>query len=207
MAHYELIIQFDTSDAREINQHQHKVAIVKEVEGSQKGTDVIWVAFSPFELNEVKWDVDYGIYVSENEVQNGVSIYKCSTVNPAKPELLYPCEWGTFGAPISKLEGENTYGIRNQYAKNLTFGLAQSVTANGDKYTANPLNAVSVLSKEKVIFTPYEKLKVFLHAEFDNGVVISDITSDALSVDLTKNSIQTIKYNKQMGTFTPSKPD
>ncbi len=206
MAHYELTIQFDDSDVREINQNQHKVAIVKEVEGSQKGKDVIWVAFSPFEFNEVKWDVDYGIYVSENEVQNGASIYKCSTVNPAKAELLYPCEWGTFGTPNSKLEEENTYGIKNQYSKKLTFGLAQSVTANGNKYTANPLNAVSVLSQETVIFTPYQKLKVFLHAEFDNGVVISDITSDALSVDLTKNSIQRIKYNKQMGTFTPFKP-
>ncbi|MDJ0904002.1 MAG: hypothetical protein QNJ55_34965 [Xenococcus sp. MO_188.B8] len=202
MANYELIIQIEPQDVAEINKNGQRIAIVKEVSGGSNSKKVVWVSFEPFEYNEVKWEVDYGIYVSETEVQNGAKISKCSMVNPARTKLLYPCQYGTFGNPETS-EGlkENTYSIMNKYERTLTFGVAQSVTANGNKYTANPLNAIGVLSQEKAVFTPIEKIKVFLHGDFNNGVIITEVTSQAHSVDLTKERIQTIKYDRLIGTF------
>jgi hypothetical protein len=79
--------------------------------------------------------------------------------------------------------------------------MAQSVTANGSKFNASPLNAAPVLSHEKAKFTPIEKVQVFLHAQFNNGVIITDITSNVLDVDLTSNPTVIIHYDKAQGKF------
>lgn len=199
MSSYELIVQIDSADVKEINAAKQVVTIVKEVGGSS-GEPVAWVAFSPFENNDVSWEEQYGVYASTSQVENGATITKTSAVNPATSEVSYPFQNGTFGSPIPGGPA-NSYGIANQYSQQFTFGMAQSVTANGSKFDASPLNAVPVLSNEDATFTPIEKIKVFLHAHFNNGVIITNITSKALEVDLTNSPKVTIKYDKASGKF------
>jgi hypothetical protein len=199
MSTYKLTINLETQDVKDINVAQQRITMVKKVGGSS-GSKVAWVSFNPFEHNEVTWDAKYGIYASSTTVQNGSEIYKTSAVNPAICELSYPFENGTFSAPVSG-DTPNAYGIKNQYSQQFTFGLAQSVTANGCKFDASPLNAVPVLSMQTSTFTPIEKIEVFLHSNFNNGVVISDITSKALELDFTNDQNITIRYDKTVGQF------
>ncbi len=199
MAAYNLTIQLSNEDVHTINAAQQKIVIVKQVGGSS-GSPVAWVTFSPFENNLVSWEEKYGVYASTTQVQAGATIQKTSAVNPAKPELFYPFETGSFGFPTGNA-GRNNYGVENEYSQQFTFGMAQSVTANGSKYDAAPLNAVPVLSNEQATFTPIEIVSVFLHAQFNNGVIISNITSKALDVDLTSEPSVTIHYSSSQGEF------
>jgi hypothetical protein len=200
MANYQLNIQIATQDVQTINAAGQKVAIVKSV-GNSSGTPVIWVGFAPFENNQVSWQNQYGVYASSTQVQNGATIFKTSAVNPASANVYYPFVNGTFNPPTTPGGGNNTYGITNSYSQPFTFGMAQSVTANGNAFEASPLNAVPVLSNQNALFTPIERVKVFLFANFDNGVIISNITSNALEVDLTQIANRTIKYDQASGTF------
>ena len=199
MSSYQLTIQLATKDAHSINASQQKVTIIKEVAGSS-GMKVAWVAFTPFENNVIEWKEEYGVYASTTEAQAGAEIIKTSAVNPATSGVFYPFETGAFDSPEGDAK-QNNYGIENKYSQQFTFGIAQSVTANGNKFNANPLNAVPVMSKEKATFTPIEKLTVFLQGQFNNGAIISDITSDALVVDMTSNPSVTIHYDSSQGKF------
>ncbi|MEI8593212.1 hypothetical protein [Photobacterium sp. Hal280] len=199
MSSYNLNINIDSNDVRTINQSQQKVVLVKTVGGSS-GSKVAWVTFSPFEHNEVSWTEKYGVYASSTQVQSGAQIYKTSAVNPATTEVMYPFEDGTFGSPENGGQS-NSYGISNRYSQGFTFGLAQSVVANGNVFEASPLNAVSVLSRQNAIFTPVERLEVFLQGNFNNGVVISQVSSTALPLDFTNNSDITIRYDSSLGRF------
>ena len=119
----------------------------------------------PFENNIITWSKEYGVYASFTEILSGASIQKVSAVNPATSGVCYPFETGSFDDPAGDA-GKNMYGIDNQTAMQLTFGMAQSVKANGSKFDASPLNAVPVLGHQKATFKPIEKLQVFLHAHF-----------------------------------------
>jgi hypothetical protein len=199
MSKYELTIQLATDDVHQINGVNQKVIIVKEV-GGTSGSQVAWVSFSPFETNVVQWEEEYGIYASSIEVQESATIIKTSAVNPATSGVFYPFETGAFGAPTGDA-GENNYGIENKYSQQFTFGMAQSVTANGSKFNASPLNAVQVLSQQKVQFKPIEKVQLFLQGNYNNGVIIASIASKGLEVDLTSNPNVIIHYDKTQGKF------
>lgn len=199
MAEYNLTIQLSNDDVHTINAAQQQIVIVKKVGGSS-GSQVAWVTFSPFENNTVTWEEEYGVYASTTQVQEGATIIKTSAVNPATSGVIYPFETGSFSSPSGNA-GTNNYGVENEYSQQFSFGMAQSVTANGSKFNAAPLNAVPVLSNEKAIFTPIEIVSVFLHAKFNNGVIITNITNNALEVDLTSNPSVTIHYDKSQGKF------
>ncbi len=203
MSAYNLNVSINSQDVQEINSASQKIVIVKQVGGSS-GQPVAWVSFSPFENNVVSWETSYGVYASSTEIQSGATINKTSAVNPATAEIVYPFENGTFGNPTSGDVSSNSYSISNKYSNQFTFGLAQSVTANGNKFEASPLNAVQVLSKQNATFTPIEKIAVFLRANFNNGVVISEIASNALDIDLTQQSNVNIRYDKALGQFVMS---
>lgn len=200
MSSYELDIQFTASDTQQINNNKQKLTIVKEV-GGTSGSMVVWLAISPYQSNTITWDENYGVYASTSLVEAGATIVKTSFVNPASSGVTYPFENGAFDAAKGDLTDPNSYGIENDTTGVLTFGLAQSVTANGTPFDTNPLNAVSVLTSESAIFTPIEKLQVFLHAVYNNGVVISDVDSPALTVDLTGTTKVIIHYDGTSGHF------
>lgn len=201
MSDFELNIQFRSEDVRLIQQADQKVTLLKEVAGSS-GQPVTWVTFNPFEGNTVNWTLDFGLYASNTLIQNGATIDKRSTVDPASSGVLYPFADGTFDNPTGDA-GVNNYGIQNHYdtAQQLTFGVAQSVTANGTAFEANPLNAVPVLFNQEAIFTPIEKVTIFLQGKFDNGVILTEVQGGALTVDLTNNPSQAVHYDAAKGKF------
>lgn len=199
MSNYTLNIQISTEDVHLLNAAGQQVAIVKEV-GGASGTPVSWVAFSPFENNIVAWEEQYGLYASNTPVRDGEKILKMCDIYPATPGVYYPFENGYFGPPEGQVPG-NSYGVENKSNQQFTFGFAQSVTANGMSFNANPLNAVPVPPQSKAVFTPIEKVKVFLHARFDSGVVISYIPGPALEVDFTYAPDQIIHYDHSEGRF------
>jgi len=203
MSQYGLTIQFETADVHNINKECKKLTIVKKV-GGQSGNQVAWITFNPFENNEVNWTEKYGVYASSTEVKAGATIAKISAVNPASDACLYPFETGAFNDPETGID-PNDYAVKNMYkdGKQFTFGLAQSVTANGSKFDASPLNAIAGFPSDKLIFTPIEVVSVFLHAHYDNGVIISNVDSEGLEVDLTDVPEQTIHYDHNSGLFVP----
>ena len=115
--------------------------------------------------------------------------------------FIYPFETGACAYPSSIDAGVNNYGIENKYSQQFTFGMAQSVTVNGNKFDAAPLNSVTVLSKQTAIFNPIEKVTVFLHSKFSNGMIIIDISGKSLEVDLTSKSSVAIHYDQGSGKF------
>jgi len=199
MSSYKLNINILSSDVKDINLAIQKITIMKYV-CDDRGARVAWVSFFPFEQNEVSWESEYGVYVSSSMVQNGAQILRTSTVNPATDNTVYPFENCTFSKPEGggKING---YSILNKNSQSYTFGLTQSVIVNGDKITASPLNAVTVLAQQKASFTPIEKIKIFLKANFNNGMVISNITSKALILDFTETPNLSIRYDGSIGQF------
>lgn len=200
MPSFELTVQFAAQDAQQVNADSQQVTIVKKV-GGASGTPVVWVAFPPFENNQLDWEEQYGIYASTTSVQSGATIQKTSAVNPASSGVIYPFEQGAFSPPDGSLASPNDYAIQNLSPRGLTFGLAQSVTVNSNPFDANPLNAVPVLTQQKATFTAIEIISVFLHSQFNNGVVISEILGPPLEVDLTGDPVQTIHYDPAQGKF------
>jgi len=199
MSNYNLKINLLSNDVSEINRAYQKITIMKVV-GDSAGMQLVWVSFSPFEHNEVRWESTYGVYASSSTVQGGAQIFRTSVVNPATSGIVYPFEDGTFSSPTSG-GLSNAYSISNKTNSKFTFGLAQSVTVNGDKFHANALNAVTVLTDQDASFKPIEKIHVFLHANFNDGMVISDITSPALLIDFTNEPSNCIRYDAQSGQF------
>lgn len=203
MSSYNLTIQIPSDVVGNLHAAGQKVAIVKEV-GNSSGTQVIWVCFLPFENNQVSWESEYGVYASNTLVQEGATINKISAVDPASAGLFYPFVNDIFGSPITPGPGNNNYGIVNESSQEFTFGMAQSVSANGNPFSASPLNAVSVRSNQKVFFTPTEIVKVFFSGNFNEGQIIRNIPGEALTVDLTNNPNPTIKFDWASGTFIPA---
>jgi hypothetical protein len=204
MASYKLTIRLKTEDVHTINRVNQKIIIVKEVgvdsDTNSNGSKVSWISFSPFENNEITWETEYGIYSSTIQIEAGAKILKTSSVNPASSGLIYPFETGAFDSPSGDA-GSNNYGIENKYHEDFTFGMAQSAIVNGNKFDAAPLNAVTVLSQEQAIFTPIEKVSVFLNGKFNNGVIIASVSNKALDLDLTSTPSVVIHYDKEQGKF------
>lgn len=67
--------------------------------------------------------------------------------------------------------------------EDLTFGLCQGASINCYDCLSNPLNAVPVLAGQSANFRAIEKLTVFLTGYVDNGVVLSEILGEFLTLD------------------------
>lgn len=196
MSSYELNVLFTESDVQKINLNKQKLTLVKTLSsGSQSA--LAWLSISPFEKNQITWSNTFGLYVSNTKVEAGAKIFKISAQNPASDQHCYPFRNGIFIEP-RKLEEpfRNKYQIKNETAQDLTFGLTQGIVFNGNKFDANPLNAVTVFENETATFSAIEKVKVYLSTCEDNGVVISEINSEAIELDFTdpRNSSKCISY-------------
>jgi hypothetical protein len=65
-----------------------------------------------------------------------------------------------------------------------------------------PLNAVPVMTNESASFTPEETVSIFLSNIVNNGVVLSQVASNSLSVTLTSQSASAkIGFNDASNTF------
>lgn len=69
----------------------------------------------------------------------------------------------------------------------------------------NPINVLTVPYNHMAVMSPKEKIKVFLAADLDNGVVISREFSNALEVEYVGNETEkTVVYDQKSGMFIPA---
>jgi hypothetical protein len=211
---YELRIQIGSQAVQMINESEQAVVIVKEVEDGPSHP-TIWVAFRPSQNTSVTWTDKYGIFAAEHtKLDSGTRLVQSATVSPALPGFFYPYENGVFGAPAGAPPKENMYGFGNHSGNLVAFGLAQSVSVDGELFSASPVNAALTMTSQKAAFTPTERVRVFLSSFTQNGFVLQDpaavqsrmVISDdegTLTVDLTFDSLQTIHYDQARGAFVP----
>lgn len=202
MPKYQLNIDFEPNDLKTIAQAGEQVVLIKNTNG---GTPVAWVSIDPFSNNTVEWEEDYAIYVSNVEVVHGTKIYKMSDV-AAKPMASYPfTEYGAIGSPaVDKSLTLGQYSARNNFQKEdiLCFGLAQGVQVNGVDFTYSPVNAQLIPRNQQATFAPLNELIIFLDGKLTEGMVITEVNSQATVLTYGGNLVNlTIKYDSHSGLF------
>jgi hypothetical protein len=211
---YTLDLIIDDDSLRILKAAQLKITLAKPV-GSQN-PNVSWLVFDPFPGNTVKWQEEFGIYASPNQViQNGAVITRLSEKFPAQDAAYYSFNsTATFSGPFT---GSGAPGVGQLKVKNdmptasypaLTFGLQQKASINDKGINASPINAALVPAAYPVTFTPLTTVYVWLQAEFTSGTVITEINGDALAVPFGGSTTsQVIIYNPATGMFVPASAD
>ena len=85
----------------------------------------------------------------------------------------------------------------------VTGGLVQGASVNGSTVSA-PMCAVGILYNQTALFTPIETVLVYTSSYSDNGIVISSVAGNALTVQYTTNTTASIAYNDQNNQFIMS---
>jgi hypothetical protein len=201
---YQINIDIDDAGLQKIYQAGQKVTLVKSVISNpvESGNlPIAWLAFQPLESNNVSWIENYYMYASTTVLQSGATIQMTSqTGAPVQTGWLYTFASGMFTG--AQGGGADTFNLSNQMSNyNYGFGLAQYATVNNTQ-TFAPLNAMPVLYNEDATFTPIETVSIFLSSYDNNGVVISQVASNALTVQLTsQNPVANVGFNDSNNTF------
>lgn len=205
MSTYKLNINFSEEALKTIYASKQRLALVKSVEGD-RGKPVIWVATSPFEINEVEWKSEYAIYASRQEAKNGASITKLSETM-AIDRLIYDFKDAVFQNENSTDGvGMNQYGVHNVMNEydSLTFGLAASAVVNGKSEVCKPINANTLPFNHTAVMSPIERVSVFLAADIDDGVVQTHVYSTLIRLEYRGSDVEkTIRYDASKGIFVP----
>lgn len=180
MTTYSLNIDIDDGDLSAILNAGQRVTLVKSVGSSP--SNVAWVSFQPFKSNTVTWTANYVIYGTPASIRPGTAIAMTSRTGVAREGVLYTFTEGQFTPAPGGAPG--WYGVQNNQANGISFGLAQQARINGTAALA-PLNAVPVLMNEQAMFQVVERVSVCLTSFENNGVVISSVAGNALAVALT----------------------
>lgn len=213
---YTLNLEINANDLKNIKAAGQNVILAKPAQssGGASAPNVVWLAFSPFEGNQITWEETYGIYASNTqEFSDGTTIMKISETDfPAQDQAYYNFTSSAVfdgphtgsGAPTKGSYQANNQMPNSQYPK-LTFGLEQAAAINGNGITPHPVNAALVLSQETAIFTPYTTVYVWLQANIQSSTVLTVIKSNMAKVlfggDVTE---QTLKYDPAAGVFVPA---
>lgn len=204
MSSYQLNVDFDNADLSVINAAGELVTITKQTTGTS-GPSVAWVAFSPLSANSVSWQDQYTVYASRTTLQSGATINMMSQASALETQSLPFSSAGLFGAPDPSITLPlDSYGLRNKYTTtpSLVFGLAQAANVTGTAFPASPINANIVPQNQSAVFQPLDIINVFVQANTNNGMVLSQVSGQTLTLTFGAgvNEI-TIKYNPQTGGF------
>ena len=200
---YGLNISIDSTALQQIYAAGQAVTLVKSVVSnplSSGNLPVAWVSFSPLQENAVTWQETYNIYGTTTVLSAGATIVQTSvTSTPVQTGWIYTFAQGFFTGAQGGATG--TYNMSNQQNGSFSFGLSQQAMVNNVMVNA-PLNAIPVLYNEGASFTPEETVSIFLSNSVNNGVVLSQVASNALAVTLTsQNATANIGYNDATNTF------
>jgi hypothetical protein len=203
---FTLNLLIDTEDLRTIRDAGENVLIAKPVNGSEP--NVVWLDFDPFEANEVQWSEEYGIYVSNAQVQQGANISKLSETGVGlSAETFYALESdATFHGPTGDSAPAGSFGADNQMPSSsyraLTFGLTQSAIVQGNQINLKPINAQSVPAMQQATFTPLTTIFVWLDALVVSETVITNVSSPMTRVTFGGQvTEQTLRYDAAVGKF------
>jgi hypothetical protein len=201
---YQLNIAIDQPGLNAIYGAGQSVTIVQAVNSSPLSTGnlpVAWLAFQPWLSNNISWTTNYYIYASNTSMQSGAVLnLMAQTSTPVQPGWLYTLQQGSFTG--SSGTGSTFNAENQQQTGTITqFGLAQYANVNGVS-TFSPLNATPVLFNQEASFTPIVTLSVFLSSYSNNGVVISQVASNACVLQLTsQDPVGNIGFNDSTNEF------
>lgn len=200
---YQLNISIDSNGLNQIYAANQAVTIVKSVVANPLAAGnlpIAWIAFQPFLQNSVSWIENYNIYATTTQLMAGATIVQTSiTGAPVQTGWTYTFAQGQFTGATGGAAG--TYTVTNEQGGMFNFGLSQQATVNNVVINA-PLNAIPILNNESASFTPEENVSIFLSNTVNNGVVLSQVASNALTVTLTsQNATVNIGFTDSTNTF------
>ncbi len=200
---YQLNISIDQAGVQQIYAQGQAITIVKSVVSAPLGTGnlpVAWLNFKPLEENQVTWIENYNIYASTTSLTAGATIQQTSVTGaPVQTAWTYTFQDGVFTGAAGG--SASTFNMMNEQGGIYTCGLSQQATINGATVDA-PLNAIPVGNNESATFTPEETVSIFLANSVNNGVVLSQVASNALTVTLSsQNPAAKIGFTDSTNTF------
>lgn len=204
MSNYELDITFDQAGLIALTAAGQSVTIVKQTAGSKP---VAWITFTPQMANAITWTEQYSVYSSTTNTQSGAVIVTSSSTSAIGGSSYNLNASGFFDPGVSGAVGTTQYQIENSdptlmigTTAMVTGGLVQGANVNGSVVSA-PMCAVGILFNQTALFTPIETINVFTSSYSNNGMVISQVAGNALTVTYTTNAKASIKYNDQNNQF------
>jgi hypothetical protein len=123
------------------------------------------------------------------------------TPTPAQPGTIYKFAQRMF-TPATDGSSQ-TYNVQNGDSQPLTFGIAQQASVNGVSiFQGLLLNATTIKNGQQGSFTPSETVSIFLSSFNNNGMVISQVAGNALTVQLdNQQPVAHIGFNDGQNRF------
>jgi len=204
MPTYQLNIAFDQKGLAALAAAGQSVTIVKQSSG---GKSTAWISFTPQMQNTITWTEQYSVYSSTTNAQSGAVIVTSSVATAAGGSSYTLNNAGYFDPGVSGSVGATQYQVVNNdpnlvigSTAMVTAGLAQVATVNGQAITS-PICAAGILFNQTGLFTPIETVLVYTSSYSNNGIVISQVAGNALTVQYTTNQTASIAYNDQLNQF------
>jgi hypothetical protein len=207
MSSFSVSMAFNQQDLERFYATGTNVVIAKPTGGGTP--NVAWVVYRPLMSNTVSWTENYGIYVSNAEVQNGATLVQMSaTPYPAVASMLYTLT--ASGSILGPTSGgtQNSYTIINAYNNlpkgYLTMGLFQSANVNGTEVLGGAVSAAPVIYNSSATMTPFTIVYVWTQSQVLSNTVVTNVTSPMTQLQLSAtNNTANLLYNASSGTFIP----
>jgi hypothetical protein len=208
---YSIELLIDPEHLQAIKSAKQHIILAKSV--SETCTpNVVWQSFEPQADNVVTWSEEYGIYASSTKLVHGARILKTSsTPYPVQDAAAYTFEadatfHGPDHGPIAP--GQHQYTIINNVPPSLypslAFGLVQSAIINDTLMCTRPLNAQAVPAQQRVTFTPFTSVYIWLQPVLASGTMITHIPHNVAMVSFPSPvNAQMLKYDAQQHRFIP----
>jgi hypothetical protein len=203
---YSLNLTMNEAAVEAINGTGQFITIVKKVQSSHRTAgDVAWLTFAATQTIQVSWQETYYLYATSQSLQAGAVINGTArTSNPALSGYRYVFNSNNlFVNPTPGLT-QGTFNVKDLAGRNdWKFGLAQMATiGSAETPVPVPLNVAQVLNNELVTFTPQATVSIFLQSFNNNGVVITEVMSEALTVTLPSTAPSAnIGFDNSENTF------
>jgi hypothetical protein len=210
MPTYTLDLSISAQDLETMEGAGENIVVAKPVGNPSSTPNVAWLSIKPLEGNQIVWTEEYAMYASTTQIQSGASIFQTSTTPyPAEDGVCYMFDAsGTFPGQATGPQpvAGGSYSVLNDYTAqpSMTFGLTQSATTTSGNYHLSPLNAQAVPSLQQVVFTPFTTVWVWLEAQINSGVVITEVISKVAIVTFGGSvTTQALTYDATHGQFEP----
>lgn len=198
MSNFSIQVQFDQNGLQQFLSAGWSVGFNQQVQGGQP---VSWIAFRPMQNNQVDWQEQYSIYVSNTQLMAGALI-QVMTQMPAQPGNVYSFENGMFGPPQPGPSGG--FGIRNGSSApgQLAGGITLQGNVNG-MTLGGPITAAPLPPQFQQVFTPQNVVEVFAFPNGRGGVFMPPMAGSPLTVAMGGNPSQTIHWDSTQQRFVP----
>jgi hypothetical protein len=203
MPSYTLTVNFTSQQLQDLNVTGSRVSIGKQVEG--RSPNVIWQNFVTLQVNQVNWVEEYGIYVSNTEVQQGATITQLSsTPIGAATGQLYTLESSEVISGPTTGGVTNAFALLNEYSNKdyMTVGLYQDATVNGFAIAGNAVSAAPTLLASTAVMTPSTTLYIWLESDVTSNSIATTVTSPMTELAFGGAISQmSVSYDTQTGMF------